>query len=97
MADNPGAVITFDGEPIHVADGPLTDGTVQRIEHAVALNVPDGAHVAVLALLDADGRAKPEAKFGVAWRIDNHWKLAVETDLHWGGKATGSVGIVGVF
>ena len=80
MADStiPGAILTLDEEPIHLGAGPLTDGTKQTIEHAVALNVPDSAHVAILAILNADGTAKPEGKFGVAWKMDDHWRLATE-------------------
>jgi hypothetical protein len=80
-----------------VHPGPLTDGTKKRIEDAVGLNVPDGAHLAVLALLDVDGNAKPEGKFGVAWKIDKHWQLATEVGKTWDGPVHGFVGVVGVF
>jgi hypothetical protein len=93
----PGAILTMNEEPIHVAPGPLSDGSKKRIEDAVGLNVPDGAHLAILALLDADGKAKPEGKFGVAWKIDKHWKLATEVGKSWDGPVHGFVGIVGVF
>lgn len=90
-------ILTFDAEPIHVPAGPLTDGTKTRIENAVALNVPEDAHVAIMAVLDEDGNAKPEGKFGVAWKIDKHWKLATEIGKAWDGPIHGYVGIVGVF
>jgi hypothetical protein len=95
MAD--AAALTFNEEPIHVPSGPLEDGTKKRIESAVGLNVPEGAHLAILALLDADGKAKPEGKFGVAWKIDNHWKLAGEVDRTGVGSRPGSSGSSGVF
>lgn len=93
----PGQVLTFDAEPIRVHPGPLTDGTKKRIEDAVALNVPESAHVAIMAILDADGHAKPEGKFGVAWKVGEHWKLAGEIGKAWDGPVHGYVGIVGVF
>lgn len=90
-------LLKFDGEPIHVPAGVLNDGTKTRIESAVGLNVPDGAHIAILALLDKDGNAKPEGKFGVAWKIDKHWKFATEVGKAWDGPVHGFVGVVGVF
>jgi hypothetical protein len=93
----PGAILTMNEEPIHVPSGPLTDGSKKRIEDAVGLNVPDGAHLAVLALLDKDGNAKPEGKFGLAWKVDKHWQLATEVSKTWDGPVHGFVGIVGVF
>lgn len=92
----PGALLLAN-QPIVVPAGILEDGTKAKIESAVALNVPDGAHLAVLALLDENGNAVPEGKFGAAWKMNDHWKLAGEVDETWGGKPTGYVGIVGVF
>lgn len=93
----PAAILTLNEDPIHVPAGPLTDDTKSRIESAVALNVPEGTHLAILALLDADGNAKPEGKFGVAWKVDKHWKFAAEVGKTWDGPVHGFVGMVGVY
>lgn len=81
-------VLRIDGDAIRVPTGPLTDGTKARIEQAVSLNVPDGKHLALLAVLDKDG-----PRFGAAVKIGDHWKLAADWDSH----HSGMIGIVGVF
>lgn len=80
--------LKLDGEPIHVPDGPLTDGTKTRIERAVGLTVPDGKHLVLMAVLDKDG-----PRFGAAAKIGDHWQLAAD----WDGKHSGMIGMVGVF
>lgn len=81
-------VLTFDDEPIRVPRGPLTDGTKERIESAVAMNLPEGKHLAIIAVLDKSG-----PRFGSVVKIGEHWKFAAD----WDGKHEGSVGIVAVF
>ncbi len=81
-------VLKLDGEAIHVPQGPLTDGTRARIEQAVALNVPDGKHLVLMAVLDKSG-----PRFGAAVKVGEHWKLTAD----WDGDHSGTVGVVGVF
>jgi hypothetical protein len=93
----PDQVLKFDEEAIHIPAGPLTDGTQQRIEKAVGLSIPDGKHIAVLAMIDGATNRPIAGSFGVAVRVGEHWKLTAEAKHTFGGATSGFAGIVGVF
>ena len=93
MAD----VLVFDEEPIKVPFGPLDNGIRQKIENAVALNVPEDKHVAVLAMLDHQTGEPLKAQLGAAVRAGKNWKLTADAEHVFGGPSSAKLGIVGVF
>lgn len=93
MAD----ILKIDGNPIMVPTGPLSDGTLARVEKAVGLHVPDGKHLAVLMMLDKKTGDPMTGGAGVAVRIGNNWQLTAEAKKVFGGPAAGFVGLVGTF
>lgn len=90
-------VLRFNEEPIKIPAGVLTDGTRDHIEKAVALNVPEGAHLAVLAMLDEQTGQPLTGHFGAAVKLGTHWKLTAEAEHTFGGPTKGMLGVVGVF
>lgn len=94
MADE---ILKFDGDPIRVAPGPLTDGTKQRIEQSVTQNLSGGSKIAVIAMLDAETGERLDGKLGVAVRVGKHFVLSAEAQHTFGGKSSGFLGLVAEF
>lgn len=90
-------ILHIDGDAIHIPAGPLSDNTRDRVERAVALNIPDGKHLAVLAMLDKTTGAPLTGAVGVAVRIGDEWKLTAEARKAFGGPASAFLGLVGAF
>lgn len=73
-----------------VPPGALTASIRKAVETAVAENVPSGKRMAMVAVLDESG-----AKFGVAARLGDDWRLVGNVGTDWGGNVTGHVVLIG--
>lgn len=90
-------ILKFDGEPILVPTGPLTDDMRTRIEKSAAGMLREGSKLAILALLDAETGKPLKGKFGVAVRAGDHLTFTVEGQKTFGGKSSGFVGFIAEF
>lgn len=73
-----------------VPAGPLSAAVRAEIERQIADLVPPGRTGATLVVLDPAG-----AKAVVATKLGEHWTLAGEADVTWGGDVSGRVILTG--